>query len=302
MTILLAFIAVSLVGATVALLGWASAVPRMRAERRIALIADYGIRSVTPEVEVSGGRPFEGLAKRLGDLASGFVGGRDEDLRRELMAAGLYRMTPTMLMGYRVLAVILLPLLFALAAPESWAFPLKLLAVGYAVYCGWMGPMILVRRKARTRLSEIDFTLPNMIELIVVTVEAGLGFSSSLQAASERIKGPLGDELRLMLQEQEMGLSSTEALRNLAKRADTPAMRSFVRAIVQGQELGVSIGQIMRGLAVDLRKMRHAAAQERAHKAPVKMLFPMVFLLFPSMFIVLLGPAAIQLMSALGNL
>ncbi len=302
MTLLLAFIAVSLMGVTVALLGWATAVPRMRAEQRIALIADYGIRTTAVPAAGDEGRMFDGIAKRLGDLASGLVGSREEDLRRELMAAGMYRMTPTMLMGYRLFAVIMLPLFFALAAPETWAFPLRILAIGYAVYCGWMGPMILIRRKARARLSEIDFTLPNMIELIVVTVEAGLGFSSSLQAASERLKGPLGDELRLMLQEQDMGLSSSEALRNLAKRANTPAVRSFVRAVVQGQEMGVSIGQIMRGLAVDLRKMRHAAAQERAHKAPVKMLFPMVFLLFPSMFIVLLGPAAIQLLEAFGNL
>ncbi len=174
--------------------------------------------------------------------------------------------------------------------------------LAYGVYAGWSTPLMIVRRRARARLDEIDLKLPDMIELIVVTVEAGLGFNASLQAASEKLDGPLANELRLMLQEQRMGLSSTQALRNMADRADTPAMRSFARAVVQGQELGVSIGHIMRALSVDMRKMRHAKAQERAQKAPVKMLFPMVLLLFPAMFILLLGPAAMQLISSFGDI
>jgi tight adherence protein C len=99
-----------------------------------------------------------------------------------------------------------------------------------------------------------------------------------------------------------MGLATRDALKNMAERADTAGMRTFVRAIVQGEQLGVSIGQILRALAVDMRKLRKAMAEERAHKAPVKMLFPMVFLIFPAMFILLLGPAVLDVMQGFSDL
>jgi tight adherence protein C len=107
--------------------------------------------------------------------------------------------------------------------------------------------------------------------------------------------GPLGEELRLTLQEQDMGLSTHEALSNLQERADTPAMRTFVRAILQGESLGVSIGKIMRDLATEMRKTRRQKAEERAAKAPTKMLFPLAFLIFPAMFVVILGPAVMAI-------
>ena len=96
-----------------------------------------------------------------------------------------------------------------------------------------------------------------------------------------------------------MGLSSTEALKNLLVRNDTPGMRSFVRSVVQGEQLGVSIGQIMRNLAVEMRKRRKQAAEEKAQKAPVKMLFPLIFLIFPAMFVVILVPAILTFLKAL---
>jgi tight adherence protein C len=125
----------------------------------------------------------------------------------------------------------------------------------------------------------------------VVTVEAGLGFSGSMQVAGQKLRGPLGDEVRLALQEQKMGLSTTEALSSMLNRSDTPSMRSFVRSVIQGETLGVSIGNIMRNLGIEMRKRRRQAAEERAQKAPIKMLFPLIFLIFPPIFIVLLYPA-----------
>ena len=98
-----------------------------------------------------------------------------------------------------------------------------------------------------------------------------------------------------------MGLSIQEALMNMLGRVDTPSMRSFVRSIVQGETLGVSIGQIMRDLANEMRRRRRANAQERAQKAPIKILFPLVFLIFPGMFVVLLGPAAIQILQTIAG-
>jgi tight adherence protein C len=168
------------------------------------------------------------------------------------------------------------------------------------VFAGWMLPVVMVRRRARRRLHEIDRRLPDLIDLLVVTIEAGLGFTGALRMAADNLTGSISDELRLTLQEQTMGLSVEEALSHLAQRADTPNMRSFVRAMSQGDRLGISIGQIMRNLALEMRKKRRKMAEEQANKAPVKMLFPLVFLIFPAMFIVLLVPAIIVLIKTLG--
>src|SRR6266508_1219300 len=123
-----------------------------------------------------------------------------------------------------------------------------------------------------------------------------------MQTANGRIPGPLGEELRLTLQEQTMGLSIQEAMLNMLARCDTPSMRSFVRSVVQGERLGVSIGQIMRDLAQEMRRRRHATASERAQKAPIKILFPLVLLIFPAMFVVLLGPAIFLFVRALSGI
>jgi tight adherence protein C len=135
----------------------------------------------------------------------------------------------------------------------------------------------------------------------VVTVEAGLGFNGSLRVAAERFHGPLRDELRLTLQEQRLGLPTNVALTNLLERCETPSMRSFVRSVLQGENLGVSIGQIMRNLGVEMRKRRRQYAEERAQKAPVKMLFPLIFLLLPALFIVLLFPALYTFLQTFGG-
>jgi tight adherence protein C len=171
----------------------------------------------------------------------------------------------------------------------------------FAVAFGWLGPMIIVRRRARKRLEEIDADMPELIDLLVTTVEAGVAFSGSLRLAATRFHGALGEELRLAIQEQEMGLSANEALTNMLTRADTGAMRSFVRSILQGETLGVSIGKIMRDLAIEMRKRRRQLAEERVQKAPTKMIFPLVLLIFPAMFVVLLGPAALQILETIAG-
>jgi tight adherence protein C len=140
-----------------------------------------------------------------------------------------------------------------------------------------------------------------LIDLLAVAVEAGLGFSAAMAAAVERMPGPLGEEMRLMLQEQTLGLTPLEALENVLTRVDTPSLRTFVRSIVQGEQLGISIGDVLRNLALEMRKRRKAAAEERAQKAPIKMLFPLVFLIFPAMFVVILGPAMFAFFDALGK-
>lgn len=301
--ILLLILAAMFVGVAVAALLRAVTARRLKTAERLTQIGDYGFtaESTAPLLPLTTRKrsTLSGFVSAVGAaVAQRFGGIREEALRAELMSAGIYGTSPRTLLGYRVLAAILLPALVVLAGGVGLLPILLALAM---VAGGWMLPLILVRRKARTRLRDIDRRLPDLIDLLVVTVEAGLGFGGALRLAAEHIVGPLSDELRLTLQEQTMGLAVDEALSNLVARADTPGMRSFVRAMAQGERLGISIGQIMRNLAVDMRKRRRQSAEERAQKAPIKMLFPLVFLIFPSLFIVLLVPAAIALITTLGK-
>jgi tight adherence protein C len=274
---------------------------RARAVERVSAIESYGFASDqafanTVAVDVPAG--MSDLADRIGEMVVRRFGRVSEaDLRAELMAAGLYRVSPRALLGYRVLAAVLLPtLIILIVGGGAVAIVLGLAAVAG----GWLLPLVIVRRLARLRLERIDNALPDLIDLLVVTVEAGMSFSGSLQLAAKQFTGPLSDELRLTLQEQTMGLAMGDALSHLLGRADTPGMRTFVRSVTQGESLGVSTGQIMRNLSVDMRRRRRKAAEERAQKAPIKLLFPLVFLIFPSIFIVLLLPAVFGIQAAFG--
>jgi tight adherence protein C len=208
-------------------------------------------------------------------------------------------LSPRKFHGYRMLCAISMPVVWAATGSVAGFAPgIYFLGIPLTMYLGWKGPLLVVRSRARRRFDEIEYELPELIDLLVVTVEAGMGFNGSLRIAAERLEGPLGNELRLTLQEQNMGLGSTEALKNMLARCQSPGMRSFVRSIVQGEQLGVSIGQIMRDLAVDMRKRRRQAAEEKSHKAPIKILFPLVFLIFPAMFVILLAPAVYSFLDA----
>jgi tight adherence protein C len=283
----------------------AIAMPRLRAIERVDHIAAYGFHAAEREEAESRNlsASLERLANGLGRMAGGRLGGLSEaDLRRELMRAGLYRMSPVTLSGYRLLSVIAFPAFFIWFASVTRMPPgMVVFSIPASVALGWLAPMTVVRRKAKFRMERIDHELPELVDLLVVTVEAGTGFNGSLQIAAERFTGPLGDELRLAMQEQAMGLPTDQALAHMLERAETEAMRSFVRSIRQGESLGVSIGQIMRNLATEMRKRRRASAEERAQKAPIKVLFPLVALIFPAIFIVLLAPAVINIVTTLGG-
>jgi tight adherence protein C len=265
----------------------------------------YGFTAADEE-EAAGGvrQKLDDVATKVG-LAVGARGdSRGQNrVRRDLISAGLYDVSVGRFTGYRVLAAVGLPLLWIWLAASAGVgvMPTVLLTAIFA-FVGWWMPGRILQERARQRLLEIDYQLPELIDLLVVTIEAGMGFIGSLQTASGRIGGPLGEELQLTLQEQTMGLSIQEALLHMLDRCETPAMRSFVRSIVQGETLGVSIGALMRDLAHEMRRRRYATAQERAQKAPIKILFPLVLLIFPAMFVILLGPALYQFVKALGSL
>jgi tight adherence protein C len=299
--ILTLLIGLVLTGTAVALVAQGVIASRLRAVETLGQIGHYGFAG-SVELEPPGGvRAFlNDIASGIGALFVDRFGIFDEEaLRKQLVTAGMYRTSPRMLMGYQVLTVLALPAVwiwFAVALGLSTA--MTILGLIFAAVVGWIGPTSAVRRRADMRIYQIDYDMPELIDLLVVTVEAGLGLNASLQLASERMRGPLGDELRIALQEQRMGLSQLDALENMLGRCPTPAVRSFVRAMIQGERLGVSVGQILRSLALEMRKRRRAAAEERAQKAPIKILFPLVFMIFPAMFVVILGPAVISVFNA----
>jgi tight adherence protein C len=141
----------------------------------------------------------------------------------------------------------------------------------------------------------VQAALPDALDLLAVSVEAGLGFDAAIAKLVEHMHGPLIDEFGLALTEMRVGEARQDALKKLSTRVDSPELAAFVRAIIQADQLGISLGKILRVQAVDTRLKRQAAAEERAMKAPIKMLFPTVLFIFPAMFIVVLGPALIQL-------
>jgi tight adherence protein C len=302
MTLLL-LLGLALAGVGCALIARAAFGARTGDTQQVTQIKRYGFkrsRGDQAKAAVGGivGRAAESVGTKLAPEP-----GKMTELRRQLVSAGMYRVTPGKFVGYRLLATVGFPLIWIwVATSTGMAAPVAILGVVGCAALGWFGPIQIVKDRAKRRLGEIDYELPELIDLLVVTIEAGLGFVGSLQMAAKRLQGPLGDELRLTLQEQNMGLSISEGLHNMMLRADTPAMRSFVRSVTQGERLGVSIGQIMRDLAGEMRRRRKQSAEERAQKAPIKMLFPLVFLIFPAMFIVLLGPALVQFIHAISGI
>ena len=295
--ILILILSLVLLAGAVALLvqGWR--LSEGHTSETVKQISAYGF-SAERSASVAPGTQPTGTVARIADRVGGFapttlLGGERSTTRERLIAAGLYNTSPRMVVGYRILLAVGLPLAWLwLAVATGFSFGFAVFGVIFLAIVGWLLPMLILNRRARERTDAIDYELPELIDLLVVTLEAGVSFIASLQMAAERLDGPLGVELRITLQEQRMGLTTNEALSGMLGRADTPGMRTFVRSVLQGETLGTSTGQIMRNLAIEMRKRRRSAAEERAQKAPIKILFPLVLLIFPAMFIVLLGPVA----------
>jgi tight adherence protein C len=273
------------------------------ASATIDQIQTYGYVAETTggsDADAGARRPIDSAAGRVGDWVarrSNRFG--EERIREKLVSAGMYGTTPRKILGYQVLCAI------AFALVILWLIPAMGGSIVFAVVLaaaagvgGWFAPTYYVELKRRKRMEMIDKQMPDMIDLLVVTIEAGLGILASMRVASESMSDPLGQELRLTLQEQRMGLSVGQAIESLGRRVDAQNMRMFVRAITQGERLGVSIGTTMRNLSVEMRKRRRAMAEERAQKMPIKMLFPLIFFIFPALFIVILTPMVISIAQA----
>jgi tight adherence protein C len=181
-------------------------------------------------------------------------------------------------------------------------FGMTMLVLGLAVILGFFGPDAWLTRKIDERRSAMLRALPDILDLLVISVEAGLGFDAALQRVVATVPGPLSEEFFRMLQETRVGVTRRDAMRHLMERTDLDELRSFILSMMQAEAFGVTISRVLRVQADEMRIKRRQRAQEKAFAAPVKIVFPLVFCIFPSLFIVLLGPAAIQIADTFNNL
>ena len=213
-----------------------------------------------------------------------------------LLAAGLGRsIAPTTFLAIKAALAaggLFLGAVFGAAAVGASGVIFFALALGGI---GFIAPDFVVSGRARARKERLRAELPDALDLMAVSVEAGMGFDGAIAKLTEHMDGPLADEFALTLSEIRIGESRQDALKKLGDRTETPEVASFVRSIIQADQLGISLGRILRVQATDSRLKRQAAAEEKAMKAPIKMLFPTVLFIFPAMFLVILGPAFLNL-------
>jgi tight adherence protein C len=264
-------------------------------------LAEYELPSTMREQEMLKSiqeRIVAPFVARLGGLLGHFTpAGYREAVRDKLVAAG----SPAGLDVDRFMTL----KVFGAVSIVFWPyFAFKLAALGgfYGIIVtglmwgiSFFGPDVWVQRRTDQRQHDIAVRLPDVLDLLVISVEAGLGFEQAVDRTVDAVPGALADEFRRMLQETRMGASRADALRAMDDRCQVPELRSFILAMLQADTFGVSIGRMLRAQADDMRIRRRQRAQEQAQKAPVKMLFPLIFCIFPSLFVVILGPAVLQI-------
>lgn len=287
MTLLLA-LTFAVMGTT--LLVRAVMLPRTATNQGIARIADYGMHAAPVPTQVKAAR--DSAARRLLERYS--PRGYEAALRQRFMRAGQYDVSAERMLLFRFGAPALVVVLALIMAVQGLdAVRLLMLAAMFGI--AFRAPDFVLSRRMKARAYQVDREIPDFIELLAITVEAGIGFEAAVQASIARMEGPVREELALMLQEVRMGVSRDDAMQHVVDRIDSRNLRVWVRSLVQGNALGVPLGQILRNLSVDMRIRRRQAAEERAQKAPVKMTFPTVFLIFPALLTVILGPAAFRI-------
>lgn len=199
--------------------------------------------------------------------------------------------------GVRIFAGLILGvLIFLITLVSQQPFVTSMAASGLFAAIGFFLPLLWLRSKTRSRQDEIVKSLPDALDLLTITVEAGMGFDGAIQKVAEKWSNELSKGFSKVVQEMRLGIPRREALRNMDRTMGVPDVTTFVAAIIQAETLGVSIAKILRVQSEQMRVKRRQRAEEKANQAPIKMLFPMVFLIFPALFIILLGPAALIVM------
>ncbi len=232
-----------------------------------------------------------GLGKRFTPV--GYV----DQCRKKLITAGKGDQNAfDRFLAIRVVTVVLAPIGAYLTFAYIPVGGIARLASSALVFAFFLvGPDSILNRQVEERQYQVRTRLPDVMDLLVISVEAGLGFEQALDRTVSAVPGPLTDEFSRMLGEVRAGATRADAMRSMDARTNVPEIRSFVLAILQADTFGVSIGRVLRAQADEMRIKRRQLAQERAQKAPVKMLIPMVFCIFPALFVIVLGPAAITI-------
>jgi len=278
-----------------------------------ARLAEFSARE-TPvtleEIELS--QPFTErillpIIKKVGEFATRFT--PESSLRaiqKQLNLAGNPKgLDPVTFYAIRLVAsvgLVVFVLIIAFISPADSAFSIRtstLKALGAAVGAGAIGfflPGMMLQSKIGRRQDIVIKAMPDALDLLTVCVEAGLGFDQAMQKVSEKWENELSMAFARVIQEIRLGKLRRDALKDMSERLDIPEMTSFVAALIQADQLGVSMAKVLRIQSEQMRMKRRQRAEKKAHEAPIKMLIPMAFLIFPSIYIVLLGPAAIQVM------
>ncbi|MDQ0238097.1 type II secretion system F family protein [Arthrobacter bambusae] len=187
-----------------------------------------------------------------------------------------------------------LGVLLFLGDPSAGRFLLGIAVIALAYFV----PDLLIRSNAQKRREAIRLELPNSLDQMLISVQAGLGFEAAMARAAESGKGPLADEFIRTLQDIQVGRSRKDAYLDMSQRVDVPDVRSFIRAVVQADAYGIAIAKVLKAQAQEMRTKRRQRAEEYAMKIPVKILFPLIFCIFPTLFIILLGPAVMNIIAA----
>ncbi|MDG4823928.1 type II secretion system F family protein [Asanoa sp. WMMD1127] len=255
-----------------------------------------GVEAVNPAAGVSLPPAAYALGQALGR------GGVSAWLARRLDQAGnpAWLSVPKVIAYQGLLVVVGAAVAFALAVlfatPLTWpVWALVGAAAGYAA------PALLVLHLAQERQELLRRTLPDVLDTLVVTVEAGLGFEAALAQVVRNGRGPMVGEFARVLHEMQIGRSRVDALREMAARTNVTELRAFASAVVQATTLGIPMGKVLRQQSAEMRVRRRQRAEELAQKVPVKILFPMIFCIFPALFVVVIGPAAIKILQAFGG-
>lgn len=223
-------------------------------------------------------------------------------LERTIAYAGSpNRMTASRLIAIMFMLALIVPAIYYMVQNlvGSYAQPGILLLL---TITGFILPWYLVLVKARARQAKIQKKLPDMMDLIFVSVEAGLGFDMALKRTTEKMPGPLSDEIRRALDEMNKGRDREEALRGIYHRTGVEDLSSFITAVIQSEQLGSNISNMLRVQSTSMRQRRRQRAEQAAMKVPVKLLFPLVFFMMPALFIVILGPAVIRIIDAFSDM
>lgn len=244
-------------------------------------------------------RAVQPLVERLARRARRLTPqGRLEALERRVLLAGAPAAWPM----ERVLAGKLLlggaGFVFGLFRCLAGFSPASILVLTSASALGYFGPDLALRNRAEKRQKQIGLELPDTLDQITISVEAGLGFEAAMARAGRSGKGPLAQELQRTLQDTQAGMSRLQALKRLVDRTDVAELRHFVLALLQADSYGVPIAQVLRVQSSELRVKRRQRAEERAMKLPVKVIFPLILCILPAMFIVIIGPAVIRIAGA----